>query len=253
MTSPFIRKTAAVCGLASALLLAGCSSSGGSGTAAPVPSAPSAPSAAGSSVSGAPLVAEAPDAPALAASVALKPQEWAAGFVGGEPYESAQLVERMVDTSCEYVANSQGTGRIGTMARTVRLPAQAGGRSVAVYARSTADVYVRAEDAHEAVSALRTDARRCTEVVDQEYGRKYRGTREVAPPRTTAADEVYAEEGQAVLIGGAGEFPFVHLAARKGAVVVDVFVDVEQGQGAAAARDQSRKALAALLAKLPDR
>ena len=61
-----------------------------------------------------------------------------------------------------------------------------------MYARSTADVYVRAEDAHEAVSALRTDARRCTEVVDKQYGRRYRGTREVAPPRTTAADEVYA-------------------------------------------------------------
>jgi hypothetical protein len=195
-------------------------------------------------------VREAPDAPALAASVALKPQEWAAGFVPGEPYEVAALAERMVDTSCEYVPSSEGTGRIGTMTRAVRRPAA--GAATAVTGRSSADVYVRAEDAHEAVSALRTDARRCQQVVDGRYGRKYRATREVAPPRTTAADEVYAEEGQAsALDGTAGEFPFVRVAARKGATVVGVFVEVEQAQGLTAAREQSRTVLAALLAKVP--
>ncbi|MFD0529327.1 hypothetical protein ACFQ1I_24415 [Kitasatospora arboriphila] len=200
--------------------------------------------------SSAPAVREAPDAPALAASVALKPQEWAAGFVPGDPYEVAALAERMVDTSCAYVPNSQGTGLIGAMARTVRR--SAAGANAAVLGRSAAEVYVRAEDAHEAVSALRTDARRCQEVTDDQYGRKYRATREVAPPRTTAADEVYAEEGQtSALSGGAAEFPFVHVAARRGATVVEVFVAVEQAQGVAAAREQSRTVLAALLGKLP--
>ncbi|MEV8098299.1 hypothetical protein [Kitasatospora sp. NPDC085879] len=251
MTSPFMRTSAAVFGLASLLLLSSCSDAGTGGAAAPSSAPATAPTAAGAAGASAPAVVEAPDAPSLAASVALKPQEWAAGFVPGQPYEVASLAERMVDTSCEYVPNSQGTGRIGTMARTVRRPAPAGGAATAVNGRSTADVYVRAEDAHEAVAALRTDARRCQEVVDKQYGRTYRATREVAPPRTTAADEVYAEEGQTAALGAFAEFPFVHLAARKGSVVVDVFVEVEQGQGVAAAREQSRTVLAALLAKLP--
>lgn len=222
------------------LFLSGCS---GEAPAAGTAAGPATGSAqAGTASAGAGTVK---DAPAFAASIALRPQEWAAGFTEGRPYEASGPDTPTVDNGCQVVTGPNRTGRIGTMTRSVRSPGGAAGES-------SADVYTLAEDAHRAIATLRADALRCPDATDGRLGRQYQGTRETAAPMTGGADEEYAEEGL-TKAGDGSTSPYVRLVARKGAVTVGVYVGAGQGQDAATARTDARTALTKLLAKVPDR
>jgi hypothetical protein len=247
----------------SALALTACNDPGGAtaGSAAPSATVPAAASAAAgkpSTPASAPAADHGLDSPppgqARVAGLALAPWEWGNGFQqNAKAYEDTVLDLEVLDASCHLKGAVRPSGLTGRIQRTVQLPRASGGGYLSVFGSTEAEVFGSADAAHRDFATARADGKRCPSSTDDLTGDRYSGTHEVKAPTVAGADEAYAEEGTVVFTLEGGKktdpLPYVYLAARKGEVTLDVFVDMEDGQGVAAARTYAAEAFRTLTIK----
>ncbi|MFC6596625.1 hypothetical protein [Kitasatospora paranensis] len=246
----------------SALALTACNDPGGAAAGSAAPSAPA--SAAASAPAGkpsAPASAAAadhgldspPPGQARVAGLALLPWEWGNGFKeSGKPSEDTSLALPALDASCHLTGSTPVKGLTGRMQRTVELPSPAG-TGVSVFGWSEAEVFGSADASHRDFADTRAGAKRCPAYTDDASGDRFSGVHEVKAPSVAGADEVYAEEGTGVFVLADGKksdpLPYVLLVARKGEVTFDVYADIDDGRGIAAARTYAGEAMRTLAIK----
>jgi hypothetical protein len=245
-----------------ALALTACNDPGGAAAGSAAGSAP-VPATAGTTAGKPSTGASAPaadhglDSPppgqARVAGLALLPWEWGSGFrASGKPSEDTSLSLPVLDASCHLKGSTPVKGLTGRMQRTVELPDPTG-QGVSVFGWSEAEVFASADASHRDLADTRADSRRCPAYTDDATGDRFSGVHEVKAPSVAGADEVYAEEGTGVFVLAGGKksdpLPYVLLVARKGEVTFDVYADIDDGRGIAAARTYAGEAMRTLAVK----
>ncbi|GAA2091812.1 hypothetical protein GCM10009759_16940 [Kitasatospora saccharophila] len=185
--------------------------------------------------------------------LALTAEEWDNAYVSsGE--DNASTDNFVMSASCEW--GSDGTQVKGLSAATWRY-VQQDHESDSTYAITTAEQFTAAADAHREIQKFRDNDKRCPDYKDADTdsgaGTQYSGVHAGTAPAVPGADEVYVEEGKNKWAYEDGTWSdsrdFVYLMARKGTVVVMVYMDVDPHFNARTSKDQARDALATLATK----
>ncbi|MFI1519337.1 hypothetical protein [Kitasatospora cineracea] len=162
--------------------------------------------------------------------------------------DSTSTDNYVMDKSCANVPD--GTAVKGLTATVTRFVKQ-DHESDTTFASTEADQFASVADAHQEVQAFRENAQRCPNYTEDDD--KYTGVHAGKAPAVPGADEVYLDEGKATYPttdgGRTDPRDFVFIAARKGTVVVKVFLDVDPNFNAATSKDDARAAIAKLAAK----
>ncbi|MFF4343427.1 hypothetical protein ACFY00_26285 [Kitasatospora sp. NPDC001540] len=251
---------------ATALVLTACNDDGSSDQAAAGASSPAAaaPSASASATgkakarptsSGKPSSAPAAGDKAAQArtdKLALTVDEWDNYSVSDGDDDTSRNNYAM-SQSCVFAPDgNQVKGLLATTSRPVRQDHE----SDATYANTEADQFTAADEAHREIQEIRDNDKRCPNYQDTDGsggpGTQYSGVHAGTAPAVPGADEVYAEEGKAVYTTDQGRTKprdFIYLMARKGTVVVKVYMDIDPNFNAASGKDDARAAMAKLAAK----
>ncbi|KDN85354.1 sensor domain-containing protein [Kitasatospora cheerisanensis] len=155
-----------------------------------------------------------------------------------------------MDKSCKF--KSDGTAVKGLVANTYRFVRQDHEKD-STFANTAASVFGTADAAAKDVAERRDNTKRCENYTDVETHDAFQTVHDIESPQVAGADEVYSEEGLAVYDttdgGRTDPRPFSYVIARKGAVTVSVFVDVDPERQVFEGRAQAREALKKLTAK----
>ncbi|GLW71731.1 hypothetical protein Kpho02_40300 [Kitasatospora phosalacinea] len=242
---------------ATALVLTACNDDGSSdqaaaGASSPAAAAPSA-SATGKAKarptgSGKPSSAPAAGdkaAQARLGKIVLNAQDVGEGFVGNGDDDTSTDSYTM-DASC--VSKADGSAIAGLTATVTRYLRE-DHESNSTFLSTGADQFTGPDAAHRDIQDAKDEDRRCPANTN-DAGDKFTGTRTVQAPAVTGADEVYAVEGTVTFAPGDNgpnkPAPFTYYMARKGSVVVRVFVAGDPGWNPQMAKDDARRALAKL-------
>ncbi|MFC8719109.1 hypothetical protein [Kitasatospora sp. NPDC057198] len=125
------------------------------------------------------------------------------------------------------------------------------------YANTAAEQFATTDDAHREIQEVRDNDRRCPSYQDADTdtrpGTRYSDVRAGTVSAVPGADEVYIEAGRNKWTYDDGTWSdprdFAYLLARKGTVVVKVYMDADPHFNAQTSEDQARDALAKLAAK----
>ncbi|RKE19222.1 hypothetical protein [Streptomyces sp. TLI_171] len=178
--------------------------------------------------------------------IALTDAEWDRGFVS-DGDDGGDLTRYTMDASCKLKADGTVPGLTATVVRYVRQDHEAD----ATFANTAANQFATADAAHKDIAQVAADDKRCENYTDG--GTSYKAVHAIESPKVAGADEVYAEEGLAVYDttdgGRTADRPFSYVVARKGAVTVSVWVDVDPDRQVFEGRAQAQEALKKLVAK----
>lgn len=178
--------------------------------------------------------------------LALTAAEWETYAADGD--DDTGTANYVMDKSCAFVPD--GTAVKGLTAAVARFVKQ-DHESDTTFASTEADQFASVADARQELQSFRENDQRCPNHTDGDD--KYTGVHAGKAPAVPGAEEVYVEEGKATYPttdgGRTDPRDFVFILARKGTVVVKVFLDVDPNFNAATSKDDARAAIAKLAAK----
>ncbi|MFD8593977.1 hypothetical protein ACFV1L_03130 [Kitasatospora sp. NPDC059646] len=181
--------------------------------------------------------------------LALSAKEWDNAFVA-DGDDDTSLGNQVMDKSCKL--KSDGTHVKGLVADTYRFVRQDHEKD-STFANTAASVFNSADAAAKDIAERRDNTKRCENYTDVDTHDAFQTVHDIESPQVAGADEVYSEEGLAVYDttdgGRTDPRPFSYVIARKGAVTVSVFVDVDPERQVFEGRAQAREALKKLTAK----
>ncbi|WP_234437009.1 hypothetical protein [Streptomyces maremycinicus] len=239
------RVTAAVTG--AALILGGCGSGGDDKAAEPSPTtssgaaagtasgAPSASPSAGGASALTPFEADParvprtrPQAEALAATVALRPEGWGPDFRAQRPAESTPGTAAVLDAQCRWVRQGLPQGVLASLSRYSEIPAGAGKGELKVMAAVT--VHATARDADERLADTLEEPLRCREQQvrsDERITELMSAAIPYGQGRNTYADDQVVEMGS--YLTGSSTQTYRWYVTRLGTVTLAVSIKGAQG------------------------
>ncbi|MDR3036437.1 MAG: hypothetical protein LBV78_25635 [Kitasatospora sp.] len=178
--------------------------------------------------------------------LALTAAEWETYAADGD--DSTSTDNSTMDKSCVYASDGTAVkGRTATVTRFVKQDHE----SDTTFASTEADQFATVADARQEIQSFREYDQRCPSYTQDDD--KYTGVHAGKAPAVPGADEVYVDEGKATYPttdgGRTDPRDFIFILARKGTVVVKVFLDVDPNFNAATSKDDARAAIAKLAAK----
>ncbi|MFJ5926341.1 hypothetical protein ACIQF6_27420 [Kitasatospora sp. NPDC092948] len=180
--------------------------------------------------------------------LALTPADWGAGFETRDD-DDTSLTNYTMDKSCLNKEDGTVKGLVANTGRYVRAQRPDGEE---LWGSSVAAQFTTADAAHQDMAESAANVRRCPNYKDED-GTETISAHDIESPKVPGADEVYSEEGLAVYHNDDGtttpERPYSAITARKGPVVVTVFVDLAPNQQVFEGRAQVRALLQKVTAK----
>lgn len=177
----------------------------------------------------------------------LSPADWGSGFqANGDDDTSTD--DFAMDKSCVLKEGGRIPQLLASTTRYVKQEKPDGGE---LWGESNGSQFATADAAHKDIADHAADIVRCPDYKDGTTA--YSTVHESESPEVPGADEVYSEEGLAVYDttegGRTDQRPFSYVIARKGPVIVSVFVDLESTQQGFEGRALARKLLQKMTAK----